>query len=167
MPTTQPTLFSKPRRARRGYPAGAGKLKAGERSLRYLRALGYRAEVCEKFIAKVEGKGQQQRFSGGYRKDLFGFVDILAFRDSCSHFGPEYQPTLAVQTTSRQQIAPHLRKFRGDPEIARLIREWLAIPGRGLVIHGWEAVEVRNKSRPGTRVEWRVTERWVSAEDLA
>ncbi|NQT13159.1 MAG: hypothetical protein HQ582_10450 [Planctomycetes bacterium] len=133
------------------------KLKAGERSLRFLRGQGYDAEVCEQFKARVEGRGQQAIFKGGFRKDLFGFMDILAYRALS---------TVAVQTTSRQQITAHLRKYRRDAKIKARILRWIACPNRGFIVHGWICVEVPCKSKAGTKAEWQVTERWVTAEDL-
>lgn len=133
------------------------KLKAGERSLAYLRRQGWTAEVCEQFKALVEGQGQQAIFKGGFRKDLFGFVDILAY---------QAHETLAVQATSRQQMTAHLRKYRRDPEIRQRILDWIACPNRRLQLLGWECVEVPCKSRAGTKAEWRVTKRDVMAADL-
>lgn len=173
-------------------------LKAGERSLRYLRKHGWTAEVVEKFVT-VGGtkamdnyiavlKEQRDRLIrfvcerenpraravmpsvedflinipeptapssvGGFRKDPFGFIDILAFR------GDEM---LAVQTTSRQQTAAHLRKFRSDDVVAEKIRKWLA-GGWSFVLHGWECVEVEAK-KGGVKAEWQVTERPVEVAD--
>jgi hypothetical protein len=137
------------------------KTKAGERSLKHLRKLGYEAAVAEKFVAKVFGSGQRAEFEGGFRKDLFGFMDILAYHD-----GGEHPLTLAVQTTSRQQITAHLRAYRRDAELAARIQRWLKVPGRAMVIHGWECVAVPKKHGDGTKAEWQLTERWVTAEDL-
>lgn len=93
---------------------------------------------------------------GGYRKDLFGFIDILAFR------GDE---TLAVQTTSRQQMAAHLLKFRRDDTTRQIILDWLADDHRTFVIHGWQCVELPTK-KGGVKAAWQVTERVVEAADL-
>jgi hypothetical protein len=138
------------------------KTKAGERSLRHLRKLGYEAAVAEKYVAKVFGNNQRSTFAGGFRKDLFGFIDILAYREDTAH--PQ---TLAVQTTSRQQITAHLRAYRKDAELSARIRRWLSVPGRAFVVHGWECVEVPTKRGDGTKAEWQLTERWVTAEDVA
>jgi hypothetical protein len=155
---TQMLLPKMNARKRRSPVIKGRKLKAGERSLRYLRKLGYTAEVCEQFRARVEGKKQRQIFQGGYHKDLFGFMDILAYND---------QETIAVQTTSRNQIAAHVRKYRSDEETAERIQEWLCgQPNRRFVIHGWECVEVPNKRGAGSHARWQVTEREVTAEDL-
>lgn len=95
---------------------------------------------------------------GGVRKDLFGFMDIEAYR------GDE---TLAVQTTSFQQMAPHLREFRRDEELRNRILKWIRGANRSLVIHGWRPMEVAKKRGDGTKAEWQVTERLVEAADLS
>ena len=176
------------------------KLKAGERSLRYLRKQGYTAEVTERFVtyggtqakdeyirellgqrlqllAKLRRAwvGKPERLSvleeelepltlpeepkglHGVRKDLYGFVDILAYK----HDGE----TIAVQTTSRQQITAHLRKYRGDEDTRQKILDWLAQPGRAFVIHGWICEELPTKAG-GTKARWRCEERKVTSADL-
>ena len=138
-------------------PEGAGKLNAAERSLKYLRKLGYTAEVCEQYKAIVAGRGQQAKFKGGYRKDLFGFADIIAY---------DARATVAVQTTSRKQMSAHLRKYRGDTDVAARIYGWLAKAGRMFVIHGWEPLEVANKTKAGTHIRWHLTVRVVTFADL-
>lgn len=95
---------------------------------------------------------------GGVRKDLFGFMDIEAYR------GDE---TLAVQTTSFQQMAPHLREFRRDEELRNKILKWIRGANRSLVIHGWRPMEVAKKRGDGTKAEWQVTERLVEPADLS
>jgi hypothetical protein len=149
--TPRPTRVKRPPRVK------GRKLKAGQRSLRHLRDLGYTAEVCEKYAARAAGKGQAAIFAGGFRKDLFGFADILAYN------GVE---TIAVQTTSRQQVTAHVRAYRKDAEVSQRIRDWIRHPGRRLVLHGWECVEVPAK-RGGTKAAWQLTERVIAAEDLA
>jgi hypothetical protein len=144
-------------RTRRPPRVKGAKLKAGQRSLAWLRKRGYTAEVCEQFKARVEGRGQAARFMGGFRKDLHGFMDILAF---------DQFETLAVQTTSRLQLSAHLRAYRRDPDLVAKISAWLVPSGRRFVLHGWECVEVPCKSKSGTKAEWQLTEREVSPADF-
>ncbi len=125
------------------------------RSLHYLRNQGYRAEVCEKYVARVEGKGQQQRFAGGYRKDLFGFMDILAF--GCGE-------VVVVQCTTKQQLINHLRQYRRSNMIAIAIVDWLDV-GR-FELHGWWREAVKNKDGNGSHVRWRCEVRDVTPELL-
>lgn len=131
------------------------KARPSTHSLKHLRDRGYDAEVCEKYVARVAGKGQQMKFAGGYRKDLFGFMDILAFGAG---------EVVAIQATSKQQVSNHLRKYRRDPKVADVIVRWLDV-GR-CEIHGWWRETVPNKSTHGTHVRWRVHVVDVTADML-
>lgn len=180
-------------------PAKRPQLRAGQRSLDYLRKRGWEAEIMEKFITHG-GTAQQQTYIdallgqrarlidllrkscsldeavmqearhfldklkepqppvgiGGYRKDPFGFMDILAFGGNA---------ILAVQTTSRAQITAHLRKYRQDPEVRDKIRKWLVGPA-AFHVHGWQRVELPTKTG-GTKIRWQVHVREVFKEDLS
>lgn|SRR5690349_901504 len=83
-----------------------------QRSLKYLRAEGYRAEVVEKWNPHAR-----------VRNDLFGIVDILAIRDG---------ETLAVQTTSASNVSARVKKIAdadATPDIRRA--------GWRMHVHGW------------------------------
>ncbi len=104
----------------------------------------------------------------GNRVDLFGLFDLLAFPEVPQPW-LDGHAVLGVQTTSRRQIAGHLRKYRRDPKKAKRIRDWLSHPAREFVIHGWECVEVPCTSKgtkSPTKPEWHLTERWVTPEDV-
>jgi hypothetical protein len=91
-------------------------------SLKNLRDRGFIAEITEKynFFAKV-------------RQDLFGWVDILALGEG---------QTLAVQTTSRANIAARAKKIAESPALPEAIRaNWR------IEVHGWD------KDKHG---KWRV-----------
>lgn len=95
-----------------------------QRSLKYLRDQGYRVEVVEKWLpwAKV-------------RKDLFGFIDLLAIRES---------ETLAIQTTSRGNITARIKKIE-ESEALNDVKNagWkIAVHGWGKLKTGWEIKEV-------------------------
>ena len=104
-----------------------------ELSLELLRKLGYQAEVVEHFVRQPRGRelGQcpackQVRRSEetlGYRKDLFGLLDIVALKDGI---------TLGVQTTSASNVSARVAKMRGSVWF-----EWLKRAGWRLEIHGW------------------------------
>lgn len=83
-----------------------------QRSLEYLRKQGYRAEVVEKWIPHTR-----------QRKDLFGFIDIVAIRDG---------ETLAVQATAGSAVAARVSKI-GDAEAIGDVRK----AGWRIVVHGW------------------------------
>lgn len=83
-----------------------------ERTLKYLRGLGYFAVVTERWnpFAKV-------------RQDLFGIVDVLAVRRG---------ETLGVQCTSAPNVASRVTKI-ADHESTPRLRE----AGWRLEVHGW------------------------------
>lgn len=117
-------------------------------------------EVAEGAMKRfLAGLVEPRRPSGraGYRRDLFGFTDILAFRAD---------ETLAVQTTSFQQVAAHLRAFRRDEDVREVILDWIAGENRTLVLHGWRCMEVAKKNGKGTKAEWQVREELVSPSSM-
>jgi hypothetical protein len=87
-------------------------------SLKKLRADGYIAEVVEKWIP-----------GANIRKDLFGFIDIVAIRDG---------ETLGVQTTSKSNMSARIRKIE-DSDFISAIRKanWT------IKVHGWHKADNR------------------------
>lgn len=96
------------------------------RSLALLRKEGWTAEVVEKWMPQAR-----------IRKDLFGFVDILAIREG---------ETLAVQSTSYSNSYARCKKIAEHENVA-VVRS----AGWGIHVHGWK----KNKSG---RWECRVTD---------
>lgn len=87
-------------------------------SLRTLRANGYIAEVVEKWIP-----------GAGIRKDLFGFIDIVAVRDG---------ETVGIQTTSKSNISARVRKIEDSPYLNQLRKaNWT------ILVHGWYKADNR------------------------
>lgn len=82
------------------------------RSLEWLRDNGWHAEVVERWIP-----------GANVRKDLLGFIDVLAFKDG---------QVLAVQTTSTDNVSARVRKIADAPTlpIARAA-------GWTIHVHGW------------------------------
>ncbi|MBI4659040.1 MAG: hypothetical protein HY735_09365, partial [Verrucomicrobia bacterium] len=76
------------------------------------------------------------------RQDLFGFADLLAIRGN---------ETLAVQTTSGNNVAARLDKIRATHAAAL----WLEAPTRKIVVHGWRknrsARPTQKMAMPGNR----------------
>jgi hypothetical protein len=87
------------------------------RTLMLLRQEGYLAEVVEKWIP-----------GANIRRDLFGFVDVLAIDANGS--------TLAVQATSGSNVSARLAKCRdaivGHPRLRET--------GWRFEVHGWRKV---------------------------
>jgi len=83
-----------------------------QRSLKYLRDLGYVVAVVEKTIPHTFIK-----------QDLFSIGDLLAIRKG---------EVLMVQVTSESNVSARVRKI-GDSEHIAAIRE----SGMGVHVHGW------------------------------
>jgi hypothetical protein len=88
------------------------------RTLVRLRASGYLADVCERFIAAVQR-----------RRDLFGFADVLAIRRG-------EKGVLAVQATTRGHVQDRLTKAKSRRELA----VWLGA-GNSFEVWGWHKRE--------------------------
>lgn len=87
-----------------------------QRTLKKLREEGYTAEVVEKRIPRMM-----------ITKDLFGFIDVIAIRDG---------ETLAVQTTSGNNVAARIRKIADNPNLAAV-----RAAGWGIHVHGWRKLK--------------------------
>ena len=112
------------------------------RSLAYLRSQGYHAYCVERWIPRAR-----------VRKDVAGFMDILAWRKTQQH-GPEM---LAVQATTGANVSHRVDKIVhglvGSDQQAHL--DWKAM-GYLVVVHGWAKQGARGK-----RKLWTLREVWV------
>ena len=95
-----------------------------QRSLEYLRELGYHCEIVEKWNSFTK-----------QRKDLWGWCDILAIRKD---------EVLAVQVTA-SAVANRIKKIQDSTTIA-LVRN----AGIRIEVHGWRK---NSKGRYVIRVE--------------
>lgn len=84
-----------------------------QRSLAHLRSAGYVADVVERWIPGAR-----------IRKDLWGFVDILAL-------GPEGE-IVGVQATSRSNVTARVKKIAEHENVAAVRRAGIRI-----LVHGW------------------------------
>src|SRR5258708_4321439 len=84
------------------------------RTLAHLRASGFLADVCERYIAPIRRK-----------RDLFGFADVLAVRRGISG-------VLAIQCTTRGHVQDRLIRAKSRRELA----VWLAA-GNAFEVWGW------------------------------
>jgi hypothetical protein len=111
-----------------------------QRSLEYLRKeRGLVAEVTEHWVAfrGIDKKTGQPR-KGGVRKDLFGWIDILAM-------DPETGKLIAVQTTSGDNVAARLAKIREWQHLGAFLYEHTG------EVHGWA-----KRGPAGSRKLWTV-----------
>ena len=74
----------------------------------------------------------------GTKNDLFGIFDLLALRDGV---------TMGVQTTSKTNLASHVRKMRAADALGDVIVGWVV----RLMLHGWH-------QPGGPRTHWEVVE---------
>lgn len=95
-----------------------------QRSLEYLRNLGYHCEIVEKWNSFTK-----------QRKDLWGWCDILAIRKD---------EVLAVQVTA-SAVADRIKKIQDSTTVA-LVRD----AGIRIEVHGWRK---NSKGRYVIRVE--------------
>ena len=79
-----------------------------ERTLRHLRRSGYVCQVTEVWIEHRWAPPGANGKRPGNRRDLFGFVDVLAVG---------HGQTLAVQCTSVSNMSGHYRKLLGQEPI--------------------------------------------------
>jgi hypothetical protein len=93
-----------------------------QRSLKMLRAEGFTVAVTEHWNAFAH-----------IRQDLFGFVDLVALRAS---------ETLAVQTTTADNLSARRRKILASPLLSRVLGA-----GWRIEIHGWRKVKGRWAAR--------------------
>lgn len=84
------------------------------RSLQLLSSEGWTAAVVEQWVPGV-----------ARRRDLFGFVDIIAIRDD---------QTLAVQTTDITNVSHRVRKIEESPLLSSV-----RAAGWQIVVHGWHS----------------------------
>lgn len=96
-----------------------------QRSLKYLRALGYTAEVTEHWNHYTKR-----------RHDLFGFVDIVALKKTL----------VAVQTTSGTNVSKRIAKITADEKVRTKALAWLEAGGE-IHVHGWAVRGARGKRK--------------------
>jgi hypothetical protein len=110
-------------------------LSPTQRTLRCLRDEGRLIDVAERWIPNPKIPG------GGFRKDLFGFVDLVVL-DSQQGIG-------AIQSCG-QSFAEHKRKIL-DSECTEFVIEWLKCGGF-VELWGWRKVKLK---RGGKAMRWK------------
>lgn len=98
-------------------------------TLKWLREHGYIADVVERWIGGQGGFGR--------RRDLFGFVDIVAVSND-----PETPEIRFIQTTTQSNMMARFEKMKGIPAVATCIRA-----GCKVEIHGWAKRGARGKRK--------------------
>lgn len=90
------------------------------RTLEYIRSQGWEADIAERWIRNPKMP------AGGYRKDLFGIIDIIALGDR--------QGAIGIQSCG-QSFAEHNRKLLESPMSLKWIKK-----GNMLILIGWRKV---------------------------
>ena len=108
-----------------------------QRSLAYLRKVGYDVEIVEKFnhFAKV-------------RHDLFNFADLLASRDGV--------PLMFVQVTTQSNASARRKKLLANVIAKRLVRQKLEV-----VLHAWA-----KRGGRGERKTWDPNPEWLEEDQF-
>lgn len=119
-----------------------------QRTLRALRAQGRVCDIVERWIPRpIPGQG-----GNGFRKDLFGLVDVLVLDPETGFVG--------VQSCG-SDFAAHYRKI--TEEKAEEAMQWLSTPGGNLELWGWRKVKLRRGSKA---VRWSPRIHVFKSEDF-
>lgn len=116
-----------------------------QRTLKHLKDLGYTVGTVERWIPNPAHPG------GGFRKDLFGFIDLIALTD---------KGVMAVQSTG-QAFSSHLYKL--TVEKSEEVRKWLETPGTTLYLYGWRKTKLK---RGGKAMRWQPRIQQITIKDL-
>ena len=106
-------------------------MKPTERTLKYLRDRSYHADMVERWIRNPKHP------AGGFRRDYFGFGDILAFDE--------------VETLLVQSCGQAFSQHRKDMLENEMVLRWINDHRRALLI-GWRKVL---KTRGGKQRIWK------------
>ena len=104
------------------------------RTLAYFRDKGWICDISERWIPNPKHP------AGGFRKDLFGFADIVAMDETS---------IIAIQSCG-QAFAEHNRKITENEDVAPMARKWLKRNGR-IILIGWRKIL---KKRGGKQKVW-------------
>jgi len=104
------------------------------RTLKYIREKGWVADMVERWMHMPTHP------AGGFRKDMFGFGDIVAMGENS---------IIAIQSCG-QAFSEHYRKITEDEKVAENALLWLKNGGR-LILIGWRKVKLK---RGGKAMRW-------------
>ena len=104
-----------------------------QRTLKALRNMGLTVDICERWIRNPKHP------AGGFRKDMFGFLDLVALSDT---------EIIGVQSCG-QSFKAHIDKIMSD-ELREDVLRWLSVAR--LECWGWRKIKLR---RGGKALRWR------------
>jgi len=118
------------------------------RTIGYLRGMGWTCCVAERWIKMPKHP------AGGFRKDLFGFGDLVALGE---------KSIIGVQSCG-QDFAAHDKKILEDEEVAPNVLKWLECPGGRVMLIGWRKIK---KKRGGKAKIWSPRIKEYSVADFS
>ncbi len=119
------------------------KQTAAPRTKQYLEKLGYTVGKTEQALFKFTGKGQDRRAEFLKRRDLFGFIDMIALR--IPTLRDNHIPgILAVQACGATDVQPHIATIVNSP----MAKIWIGAGGEIQLI-AWR--KVRKIKKDGTK----------------
>jgi hypothetical protein len=121
-------------------------LSPTQRTLRELRAIGRLVDVCERWMINPRHP------AGGFRKDMFGFLDLIALDAERGIIG--------IQSCSTDYKA-HFDMIMDSDKTENVI-EWLKCGGK-LELWGWRKLKLK---RGGKAMRWRPRIREITLEDF-
>lgn len=126
-------------------------LSPTQRTLRELRNQGRLVDVCERWIVNPRHPG------GGFRKDLFGFVDLIVL--------DPVDGIVGIQSCG-QAFKAHLDKLL-DSDVSEYVVEWLKCDGK-LELWGWRKVKRKNKDGSWSKAKfWEPRVKEITIADFS
>lgn len=133
-------------------------MRPSERSLQLLRSEGWQVESVEKWVPNPKHP------AGGFRKDVWGFGDILGCLPGIG--------TALFQVTSRGALSAHWGKittasFDGEETIAEKLKNWLEC-GNLCFLHSWDApksIKGHAEAKAQGRQKYRLLRQQVVVKD--
>jgi hypothetical protein len=107
-----------------------------QRTLKLLKEKGGIVDICERWIRNPKHP------AGGFRKDLFGFLDII-------HLDPNRVMGIVGVQSCGQDFKPHLDKITIDCKENAV--KWLEAGGK-IHVYGWRKVKLK---RGGKAMRWK------------
>jgi len=122
------------------------KISSASRTMKEVRKQGRTVDMAQRWIINPRHP------AGGFRKDLFGFIDLVVL-------DPE-QGIIGVQACG-SDFAAHQRTIK-DSEATENALEWLACGGK-IELWGWRKIKVK---RGGKAMIWSPRIEVITADDI-
>lgn len=117
-----------------------------KRTLQRCRKLGWIPDVTERWLPRTRR-----------RKDLFGFIDVLAI-----NLQGTASDLIGIQCTAGSCVSARVKKITTDPDVKGKAIAWLEAGGR-IEVWGWRKLKVK---RGGKAVRWEPVIRCIDYFDF-